>query len=290
MRIHKENNRQSISGEATLRLLREYKENHSMEIRNEIVSNYYYLVNSVAKSYANYTGISIGELESYGSEGLILAVEKFDVNNGNSFIPYALSYIKGYILRGIPEIQGFSRGVFFSCYVTALRIVEEKYNQSIFGNIDMLDEVCELIKNMSGLSQKSIANGKKKILFLMSDTIKAHKQDTKCIDDNSLYKILDDDYTDDLRKDINLVLGSLRDRDRKVIELRYGLNGNEVYSCNEVAAIFHVSDRRIRKIEQRVLRTLRYTNIAKVLSPYLEYDCSEYDFNPAIQTGKQKCK
>ena len=84
------------------------------------------LVPYVAYRYAISTNINQHELESYGYEGLILALENFDINNGSTFSVYAVACIRGHVLNGIQEIMQGKKDNFYYDYVNAKSAVESE--------------------------------------------------------------------------------------------------------------------------------------------------------------------
>ena len=73
-----------------------------------------------------------------------------------------------------------------------------------------------------------------------------------------------------LKEQMQQVLGTLTDRERRVIELRFGLDGGRPLTLEEVGKEFHVTRERIRQIESKALRKLRNPNRGKVLRDFLD--------------------
>lgn len=94
----------SVPSNVTLQKIRLYKQNGDQKLREEIITDNMRLVPYVAYRYAISTNINQHELESYGYEGLILALENFDINNGSTFSVYAVAYIRGHVLMAFKKL------------------------------------------------------------------------------------------------------------------------------------------------------------------------------------------
>lgn len=81
-----------VSSTETLKKIQLYQDTYDSILREEIIKDNMYLVNFVAYKYAAYTGIDLYELESYGYEGLMVALEKFDLSYNCTFSTYAIAY------------------------------------------------------------------------------------------------------------------------------------------------------------------------------------------------------
>jgi RNA polymerase primary sigma factor len=88
--------------------------------------------------------------------------------------------------------------------------------------------------------------------------------------ENDAYSSPEDSAVDmNLKEDINAVLGTLSDKEREVIEYRFGLNGQHAMSLKEIGDRFHLTKERIRQIEKNALKRLQQPNRAEMLEAYV---------------------
>lgn len=227
-----------------------YQQTKDMNLRNEIIKNNMRLASYVAYKYSVITGINIHELESYAYEGLITAIENFK-NIGCKFSTYAYPCIRGYILKGIPNIQNFSNRNFYYNYISCKNIVEEMNGITLEQDPKLLKDVYELMhqtKGVSGCSYSEFAN----LVSITSPTL----MDMDEVE--SEYDILDEVIDNITKENVLEMLEFLTERERVVIINRFGLYGNKLKTLEEVAKMLNVTRERIRQIEVKALRKLRY--------------------------------
>ena len=135
----------NLPPEETLKKISLYKQNISESLRTEIIEDNMRLVPYIAYRYSMVTGIDQHELESYGYEGLILALDKFDLNYNCPFHVYAIAYIRALILRGIQEISVNKRSKFYSDYINAKLAIENENNTTIAEKPELIDDIIDLL-------------------------------------------------------------------------------------------------------------------------------------------------
>lgn len=213
---------ESLSSEETLEKFKIYSFVKDPVIREQLIIGNARLVPWIAYKYSITTGIDISELESFGYEGLIECVDKFDLSLGNKFSTYAVPYIRGYILRGINEIQSLNN----------------KMNES-------LEEL-----NEKSLDEDFDSN------LELSTTFDLDKVESKEVNNS-------------LKGAINKLLPTLTPKMAAVLELRYGLNGKEPSTYEQIAQIFNTRPERIRQTEFKALMQLRHPEKFKYLKEYV---------------------
>ena len=213
------------------------------------------LVMSITRNYVN-SGVPLLDLIQEGNLGLIRAVEKFDYSMGFKLSTYATWWIRQAVTRAIAD-QG--RTIRLPVHVVdqvrrvmrARRVLTQKLNR---------DPLPEEIAAESGIELKRVHE----LFDLVEDPVSL---ETPVGDGDSMYgDMLEDENAEQphtalaelLRgAELKEALGSLNERMRHVLELRFGLNGQVPKTLEEVGAELGVTRERVRQLESRALRELQ---------------------------------
>ena len=232
--------------------IEQYHQTKDISLRNKIVENNIRLASFVAYKYSIITGINIHEIESYAYEGLMYAVEKFDTSLGYKFSTYAYPCIRGFVLKGIPNIQGFYKSNFYDGYIACKSIVEEVNEITIEEKPSLLKDIYELMVHTNRISGCNFSDFKD-FVYICQPILMRDMDEIE-----SDYDIEVDVLKNIKTEEIDEVLSTLTEREQEVIRLRFGFEDGVCKSLEEVADMFNVTRERIRQIEAKALRKLRH--------------------------------
>ncbi len=257
-----------LSYEEEYQLALKAKEGDKKAFDRIINANLRFVV-SVAKKYRG-QGMALSDLINEGNIGLITALEKFEPEKGYHFISYAVWWIRQSIMKAISE------------KARAVRLPLNRANELVQIQKAQTEIMHELENDGTDVDEIALRTGLDKdlvrdLLNITQDMVNLDSNiKSKDDSDSTLTEFLvdpsrtpEEEVVDDsLKNDVHALLLTLPEKERRIVEMRYGIGGRKPMSLKEIGESYGLTKERIRQIEKRALERLRENSKGMDLEDY----------------------
>ena len=235
--------------------------------RNRLLEANLRFVVSIAKQYQN-RGLPLADLISEGNLGLMTALDKFEPEKGYHFISYAVWWIRQAILKALGEKSRMIR-LPMNRSANLAQVMQAKAKLEKDG---VYDASIEDLAAECGLTKEEVLE-----LMQISREVSSLDAPISSEEDASVGDFIEaenakpDEVVMDeaLKASVKKILDTLPERERGIIEMRFGLNNKKPMSLKEVGELYNLTKERIRQIEKKVLTQLSNDSEVQDLKAYI---------------------
>jgi RNA polymerase primary sigma factor len=239
------------------------------EALDKLVRSNLRFVVSVAKKYQN-QGVALGDLINEGNLGLIRAAHKFDETKGIKFISYAVWWIRQAILQALAEQSRIVRVPLNRA--GALHRIGRRSSTMLqeLGREPTVEELADELDLSEDEVQRTLAISQ---THLSLDAPLTPGEDNRLLDylpDQFSAGPDDETYERALASTVEEALGTLKEREAKVLRLYFGLeDGHDPMTLEEIGALLGITRERVRQIKEKALVRLRHASRARYLETFM---------------------
>lgn len=256
-----------VTAEMEVELAKRIKEGDQVALEKLTKANLRFVV-SVAKQYQN-NGLSLGDLINEGNLGLIKAATRFDATRGFKFISYAVWWIRQSIMQALAEQSKIvripmNRVGSLSKINRTFSSLEQKYQREPSNRevAEVLELSIEEVDNTLKMGGRHVSMDAPFVQGEENSLLDVLENESEETPDSGL-------LADSLCKEVERSLSKLTQKERDVIILYFGLNGEHTNSLEEIAKRFKLTRERVRQIKEKGLWRLRHISRSKALKYFL---------------------
>ena len=271
--------------------VQEYDKTRNVELRNKLIESNMYLVYYLCRNYSSVYGIDKDILISYGAEGLIKAIDKYDGNKGK-FSVVITAYIRGYIRRGILK-ETFGQGETATLlkrinlnrengnaleYLLQQNAIEKENNKKLRDDNDLIEELSKRLyekKYAKGQDLEALKN-----VSYCKNPISLEQAEENILDNNFNGVNLKEKELFDQQLSIyisELLSECLSEKEKNVLKKYYGLGGTTALTCQQIGNEYGVSPQSIQQLKTRTInrlgKKLKKNKSYNILKTFLENSC-----------------
>ena len=242
------------------------------EAKKQLINANLKLVITIAKKAIHMSNLPMIDLIQEGNLGLMIAAEKFNYKLGYKFATYASWWIKQAMFKAISE-QSHCMKIPVYIQETLSRFSKLKREMERENNCQVKNEDVAKKMNISADKIDSFLNAYTKTISIESGIENNNGKEINIadiIEDKKASATEDVEY-EHLKSDILNVISTLKEREQEVVKMRYGLDGDNKKTLEEIGNIYGVTKECIRQTELRALKKMRFSVLGQeVLSAYVD--------------------
>lgn len=241
--------------------------NGDEEAKKQLINANLKLVITIAKKAIHMSNLPMTDLIQEGNLGLMIAAEKFNYKLGYKFATYASWWIKQSMFKAISE-QSHCMKIPVYIQETLSRFSKLKHQMERENNCYVKNEDVAKRMNISSDKIDLFLNAYSKTISIESSMENNNGKEMNIADilEDKKASATDNAEYEDLKTDILNVISTLKEREQQVLKMRYGLEGDEKKTLEEIGNIYGVTKECIRQTELRALKKMRFS----VLGQYVD--------------------
>lgn len=241
--------------------------NGDEEAKKQLINANLKLVITIAKKAIHMSNLPMTDLIQEGNLGLMIAAEKFNYKLGYKFATYASWWIKQSMFKAISE-QSHCMKIPVYIQETLSRFSKLKHQMERENNCYVKNEDVAKRMNISSDKIDLFLNAYSKTISIESSMENNNGKEMNIADilEDKKASATDNAEYEDLKTDILNVISTLKEREQQVVKMRYGLEGDEKKTLEEIGNIYGVTKECIRQTELRALKKMRFS----VLGQYVD--------------------